>query len=437
MRYAALAFGVLAGLVASLILALGGLDPAVLKGIDPRPLSFALFVIASLSIFGAGIVLALPLVGAVLMLVGAVAWVVVAIILHHGPDAVMITPPALLLVGAIIATASFIRRRRSMQVEDELEPLSMHMDARRALAPQSEEEDEEEQPQQRATPVGATFFGHGGTAMPLHAAHDQPRSEPALRGLDENEQINNDDWRPGKRRAPPPRQKPMFRDANEADDEDEPSGLSRIALGVSGLLSFGLYAALATAAVLLFWNLRTGDLVERAGTKVRPSASSELVAETKPSSTAPKAPVLAPALPKPSSSVLPLPSSSAPPPSIALAPSSEPLNLTNGVQQNPNLGGLVTSPVTDVSSAVALPPEPASSAPAPDSSSSVPPPSSSPPPPDAADASSSSLEPVVADNGTTPVMPWTMSTQMAAERAQKSPRRPAPQQAPPANNTGL
>ena len=80
----------------------------------------------------------------------------------------------------------------------------------------------------------------------------------------QSEQISGDanDWRPGKRRPPPPRQKSMFRDPDGEDDEDEgeeeESGFSRIVRGLSGVLSFGLYAALAAAAVLIVWNLRSG-----------------------------------------------------------------------------------------------------------------------------------------------------------------------------------
>ena len=52
MRIAALAFGVLAGLVASFILALGGLDAAELRHLDGRQMqlvTFGLFVVANLA----------------------------------------------------------------------------------------------------------------------------------------------------------------------------------------------------------------------------------------------------------------------------------------------------------------------------------------------------------------------------------------------------
>ena len=116
MRIAALAFGVLAGLVAALILALGGLDPSALTHTDPRQVSairFGLFVVESFGIFGAGLVIAVPLAGAILMGVGAIAWVVAAFVLHHGPDYVMLTPPALLLIVAGLAVVAFVRRCRS------------------------------------------------------------------------------------------------------------------------------------------------------------------------------------------------------------------------------------------------------------------------------------------------------------------------------------
>ena len=79
MRVAALAFGILAGLVASLILALGGLDVTAELGAavdrQSQAIRFGLFVIGNLGIFGAALVLAAPLAGAVFLVLGAIAWV--------------------------------------------------------------------------------------------------------------------------------------------------------------------------------------------------------------------------------------------------------------------------------------------------------------------------------------------------------------------------
>ena len=112
MRIAALAFGVVAGLVASLILALGGLDAVALAG-DARQLSlirFGLFIIANFGVLGAGVVLASPLAGTILFILGAIAWFAAALVLRHGPDYVMLVPPALLLVSTIFAVIAHLRR---------------------------------------------------------------------------------------------------------------------------------------------------------------------------------------------------------------------------------------------------------------------------------------------------------------------------------------
>jgi len=114
LRIAALAFGVVAGLVASLILALGGLDAAELRYLDGRQMqlvTFGLFVIANLGVLGAGLVLAVPLAGAILFVVGAIGWIVAAVAMHHGPDYVMLTPPGILILAAVLSTVAFIRRR--------------------------------------------------------------------------------------------------------------------------------------------------------------------------------------------------------------------------------------------------------------------------------------------------------------------------------------
>ncbi len=199
MRYAALAFGVVAGLVASFILALGGLDAAAIFHAD-RPMqlaSFGLYIIANLGVLGAGIVLAAPLVGAILFLVGAISWVGAAIFLRHGPDFVMLTPPALLLVALAFSVAAYLRRSRAALPQVLADDIDDEQDE------EADEDEDEEEPEQRVGPtrrrappppapapapeelelpevaVGAGFFGQGGTAMPLQPeAPPEPRPVP-------------------------------------------------------------------------------------------------------------------------------------------------------------------------------------------------------------------------------------------------------------------
>ena len=122
MRVAALAFGVLAGLVASLILALGGLDvTADLTGSGERQaqaIRFGLLVVGNLGIFGAALALASPLSGAIVLIIGALAWVGAALLTHHTTDFVLITPPALLLIAAIFAGIAHFRRPRAADPDD-------------------------------------------------------------------------------------------------------------------------------------------------------------------------------------------------------------------------------------------------------------------------------------------------------------------------------
>ena len=108
MRHPALALGIVNRLVTSLILALGGLDPAALTA-DPRQIAairFGMFIVASLGVLGAGVVLSTPLAGTILLVLGALGWIVCALVLHHGPDFVMLTPPGLLIVAAVLARGS-------------------------------------------------------------------------------------------------------------------------------------------------------------------------------------------------------------------------------------------------------------------------------------------------------------------------------------------
>ena len=253
MRVAALAFGILAGIVASLILALGGLDATsqvvVTADRQIQLARFVLLLIGNLGIFGAALVLAAPLAGAILLLVGAAAWVAAGFFLHASNLAVLLTPPALLAVSAACAFIAHIRRprrRRDDFDEDPLEELAEPAEDVSASGPS------EDYPQ---TAVRAGFLGSSPHA-PMEPAPLRAQMPPAFRNFTQgNEQAvpeKDEEWRPGKRRPPPPRQRPAFRDPDEDDDE---SGFARFSRGISGILSFALYAALAGAAVLVLWNI--------------------------------------------------------------------------------------------------------------------------------------------------------------------------------------
>ncbi len=246
MRVAALAFGVLAGLVASLILALGGLDVAAdLGGTAERQaqaIRFGLFVIGNLGVFGAALALAVPLAAAVFLFLGAVAWVGAALLMHHTTDLVLIVPPALLLIAAVFAVIAHVRRPRPDELdEDELEVIAPLRSARAPRADKSDDGEDE---------VGIPAFAaaEAGPRPAVGSAFDDDRLPPA-----------GDDWNPRRRQTPPPRIKPAFRPIEEEYEDEEPSGLSRFALGLSGVLSFGLYAALAGAAILIVWSLRNAS----------------------------------------------------------------------------------------------------------------------------------------------------------------------------------
>jgi hypothetical protein len=434
LRIAALASGILAGLLASLILALGGLDPALLHGADPRYVALGLSLIASLAIFAAAFVLANALAGAVLMVLAGAAWVGAAIALRHGPDLQLIAPPALLLVGAVLAGAAFLRRNR-------------HLAVPRLELPSAEAVDD--------APLDAPG---------LFAAEPEPYAEPIpelapLPGYEAPPDLRpgpDEDWRPGKRRPPPPRQEPVFREPDEDVEFEEESPLRRFARGLSGVLSFGLYGALATAAVLVYIDVRS----DGSG-----SAAPVQIAEAEPviaSSSAP--PAAAPA------SVLP--------PAASLAPSGPALPDSGALSEDPTTrllagdvaGSTESPPLRQVGPGTifAAPEQAASSASfetalATTASSSFEPPSSSGPLAaamssassasevpmqlqpenllDPAASASSSAEPppqpaqqpgVAAPGG---VMPFTMAPQMAAERAQPSPGPTAARSPPPPQDT--
>ena len=114
-------------------------------------------------------------------------------------------------------------------------------------------------------PVGATFFGEAGTATSMRGAMQHP--EPAPRGRADRARTGSR----SRRRVEPPRTKSVFRPPE--DEYDDEGGFSRAARIISSILSFGLYAALAGAAVLIFLNVRAGDIAHPSATKIEASAS--------------------------------------------------------------------------------------------------------------------------------------------------------------------
>jgi hypothetical protein len=419
LRIAALVFGVLAGLVASLILALGGLDPSLAAGADPRYFAFGLSVIASLAIFAAGVALAAPLAGMILMILAAAAWAGAAVVLHHGPDLQLITPPALLLVGAIFGLIAVFRRPAPRV----LPALDLDLS----------------DPTPEPAPTAAAMFDAEPEPQPEPVPELEPlalpeiESTPAVESLPsafEGEDMRaapDQRWRPGKRRPPPPRQEPVFREPELEDDEEYESGFSRFARGVSGLLSFGLYAALAAAAVVVYFNVRTAEAVKPVQ-----------VAEVKAVSSSEPPPSSSSSLPPPSSS-----SSSSSLAPIVVAPSSAPAESDEDAARmrmmvgdaasaapgetllNPGAGVVFGAPDVAASSASFADSSSASldASAFESASSSEVPVQLQPENLLSAEASSSSVEPPVETAALPPgfVMPFTMPAAMAAARARPSP----------------
>lgn len=403
MRIVALAFGVVAGLVASLILALGGLDAAALAGVDPRQLSlirFGLFIIANFGVLGAGVVLAAPLAGTILFILGAIAWLGAALVLRHGPDYVMLVPPALLLVSAVFGVIAFLRRpqRDYDDYEDDERAAATQ---RAAMA--AGRRDEGDADDESGVAVGATFFGDGGTATPMRGAMSQRQPEPSMR------RSPDDDWQPVRRRTEPPRAPRVFRPVE--DDYDEEPGFWRASRITSSILSFGLYGALVAAAVLIFLNLRTVDTGP---------AAAKIEASTPISSASSKTPRVAAA------------------PTLSQAASSAEAAVTPAL--------IAPSTVLPPSSFEQPTPIVAEAAdPAPPSSLAVPaaPPSSAPAPSSVAEPFASSSEPPAEDltlgepPASGPLMPFAMTPQMAAARTGPAKRRPAPVAPAPRGDVGL
>jgi len=441
LRYAALAFGIVAGLVASLVLALGGLDLDLLA-IDQRQLAgvrFGLFVIANLGVFGAGLVLGAPLAGVALFILGALAWVGAAIMLHHGPDMVMLVPPALLLVAAAVSFASWFLARRSAQTLPPMSRSAGFNQQRDAYADNRgddvEDESDVREPALAADAydemprisVGAGFFGEGGTAMPLRAEAVDSRSAPAVDDGEEEEEPparRTADWRPGRKRPPPPRTASVFREIEPNEDEDDESTFARLARVIGGLLSFGLYAALAGAAILIFFNLQSRDTSPATATKVdaissEPSAQPAAVNRASSSASALK----------PEASALPaLTAAASTPASLPPVASAEDSSDASAPVVLRGLPGVVT---VDLPAGVeATDTAPATSEPA---ASSAEPAASEPPAVEVVPPTNTLSDPNI-------VVPWPVPAILAAQRAKPSPRPPQQTTAPVAprvDTTGL
>lgn len=438
MRYAALAFGIVAGLVASLVLALGGLDLDLLA-IDQRQLAgvrFGLFVIANLGVFGAGLVLGAPLAAVALFILGALAWVGAAIMLHHGPDMVMLVPPALLLVAAGVSFASWFFARRAAQALPTMSRSAGFNEQRDAYTDNRGDDEDDADAREPALAadayddmprisVGAGFFGEGGTAMPLRAEAVEARSAPAVDEDEEEPTVRRSaDWRPGRKRPPPPRTASVFREIESDDVEDDESTFARLARVIGGLLSFGLYAALAGAAILIFFNLQSRDTGQPTATKVdavssEPSAQPSVV--NRASSSA--------AVPKPDASELPnLTATTSTPASLPPVSSAEASADASAPVVLRGLPGVV---IVDLPAGVeATEISPASSEPA---ASSVEPAASAPPAVEVVPPANTLSDPNI-------VVPWPVPAILAAQRAKPSPRPPQQTTAPAAprvDTTGL
>ena len=243
MRIAALAIGVVAGFIASLILALGGLDVAAdMVGADPRQVQamrFGLFIVANVGIFGAALALAASLAGGIVMAVAALAWIAAALMLQRADDLMLMVMPALLLVAAGLAIAAHFRRLH----EDSFREDPYRRAPRRRREPVPLDPEDEDEPE-----FDVPEFGDEPPMQPVAAAFAGPDYE------DEIDRPRGDEWNPRRRPPPPPRARAAFRDIEVEEDEYEPSWFASFSFALSSILSFGLYAALAGAGLLVAWN---------------------------------------------------------------------------------------------------------------------------------------------------------------------------------------
>jgi hypothetical protein len=268
--------------------------------------------------------------------------------------------------------------------------------------------------------VSAGFLGSG--AGVAYRAEPERQSQQPARGFDDRAQVrdlpDDEEWEPRRRRQPPPRQKLNFRAPD--DDEDE-SAFSGFARSSSGILSFGLYACLAGAALLIFWNLHNGEAGHPAAAKVEASSAVSSIAVSPPAAARaqlrlqPNTPA-APELPSSSAGVVPtVPMLAAASSAEAVAPGPPPLASPGEFQ---DMAGVVVAdpgaaaPVTSDNAAVA--PQQATSADA----------ASEPADTDQASAAA----PDLGSTGSTvaPVMPYPMPPAIAAGRGRRAPAAEPP-----------
>ncbi|MEQ1900329.1 MAG: hypothetical protein ABL866_06310 [Devosia sp.] len=277
LRIAALVAGALAGFVASLILAVGALEitASSFGGLTVPQLALArygLIFIANLSLLGAGVTLALPRTGAALLLLSAIAWIGAALSFGHGADIVLIGPPVLGLAAFALAVGADISARRNRDRSSEA--------AAEAFEPDPYD-------------VAPTPRAYREKTALAAASPTGPRDQ--LSGIVERDFIPG--RLNGKRERAVADERPAFR---ELETDIEPGPLARFGRGLTGLLSFGLYAAAAGAVVLVVYNIYQRD---DGAALVTGPASSETVAAVPSSALEPSSSAPAPALPSSSEPV--------------------------------------------------------------------------------------------------------------------------------------
>ncbi len=359
--------------------------------------------------------MAAPLAGGVFLLLGAIAWIGAALLMHHSTDFVLVTPPALLLIAAALAFVAYFRRPQ--EAEEEAEPEVEIVAPTRAerFHPDADEVVEPEEPPEMTIPAFAEPQPPPRPA-PLRTAEAVERVQPSL----------GDDWDPRRRRPTPPRAKPAFRPVEEEDEEeyDEPSGFSRFALGFSSVLSFGLYAALAAGAVLIFWSIRNADPADPALAATETPAISSSAAPVSIAAAPSSEPVLTPVLP---SSVEPAPSEQT---TIAQLP---PIQVDTPAPSSEESFGEILTPDDPFVAPRLVQDAPVAEAPIPTADPPQLPAEEFPSEPSAEPEIPAQPASVPTTGG---LMPFTMPAQMAALRAAPA-TGPSTAASPPADTTGL
>lgn len=305
LRIVALLAGALAGTVAAFILGAGFLrvTEQSLGGLSTNTVqlgNFGLNVIVILCALGAGVVLAAPRVGSALLLLAAGIWAAVVFLLGRVGVPVLFVPPALALLGFVLALiASF-------------------------LAPRQRSESAFPSPSLRDPYDVAPSNGRYREQV---ATMETPSS--SLGGMAERDfipgRLNGGGGLDHRRRGRAEPEEPVFRELPEEDDE--PSGFARFGRTAASILSFLLYAGAAGAVALLLFNLNqdgsnaavvaTGP--SQASSSVEPAASSSRVSSSSQAPAASVASVASSSLPPPtvsSAELAPVARTAAPGPSL-------------------------------------------------------------------------------------------------------------------------